>query len=196
MLAASGPMGCWVFGKSFSHNRRLATNSLMVLGRLAGFSNLAVRSLSSTLSIHNSNLTIPLELLSAYDHFYRSGLFEFNQILFKIKRKLVVFMRVLVHALSTPSSNTGVNAAVIAPFSLGQSSTPAPADTSGNSKRKRAAEDKSTERGSKSKKARGAENAPPTAGNGDPVKKPRKKRSDAGQPKGPRRARTGAGSTA
>ncbi|KAJ7705957.1 hypothetical protein B0H16DRAFT_1482015 [Mycena metata] len=96
----------------------------------------------------------------------------------------------------TPSSNTGVNAAVTAPFSLGQSSTPAPADASGNSKRKRAAEDKSTERVSKSKKARGAENAPPTAGNGDPAKKPRKKRSDAGQPKGPRRARTGAGSTA
>ncbi|KAJ7733357.1 hypothetical protein B0H16DRAFT_1768691 [Mycena metata] len=52
----------------------------------------------------------------------------------------------------TPSSNAGVNATVTAPFSLGQSSTSTPADASGNSKCKRAAEDKSTERGSKSKK--------------------------------------------
>ncbi|KAJ7737109.1 hypothetical protein B0H16DRAFT_1730521 [Mycena metata] len=66
----------------------------------------------------------------------------------------------------------------------GNSITPTPA---GGSKRKRASEnsDKST----RAKKAKGGENAPPAGDGGEAVKKPRKKRSDAGVPKGPRKSK-------
>ncbi|KAJ7748094.1 hypothetical protein B0H16DRAFT_1725705 [Mycena metata] len=87
-----------------------------------------------------------------------------------------------------PSSNSGNN-----------SIAATPGNGAGSSKRKRAVEDESTQRPKKlktSKKAKGAdtENTPPAPVDGAPVKKPRKKRSDAGRPKGPR-AKTGAGST-
>ncbi|KAJ7016147.1 hypothetical protein C8F04DRAFT_1282474 [Mycena alexandri] len=62
----------------------------------------------------------------------------------------------------------------------------------GSSKRKRAAEDESTQRPKKSRKAKGVENTPPAVADGEPVKKPRKKRSDAGVP---RKSKNGAGST-
>ncbi|KAJ7036309.1 hypothetical protein C8F04DRAFT_1258162 [Mycena alexandri] len=48
----------------------------------------------------------------------------------------------------------------------------------------------------RSKMASGEENVPPAEGEGEPVKKQRKKRSDAGKPKGPRKPRDGAGRAA
>ncbi|KAJ7033784.1 hypothetical protein C8F04DRAFT_1260516 [Mycena alexandri] len=108
---------------------------------------------------------------------------------------------------TAPQTDAGSMAFVTPPLSLEYNSTSALALSSnaagnsiaathsngaGSSKRKRAAEDESTQRPKKSRKAKGVENTPPAAADGEPVKKPRKKRSDAGVP---RKSKNGAGST-
>ncbi|KAJ7041675.1 hypothetical protein C8F04DRAFT_1176770 [Mycena alexandri] len=71
--------------------------------------------------------------------------------------------------------------------------TLASSNTSGSSKRKRVSQEDSNESApppkKRSKKAKGTQNTPPAEGEGEPVKKQHKKRSDAGIPKGPRKSK-------
>ncbi|KAJ7721907.1 hypothetical protein B0H16DRAFT_1473653 [Mycena metata] len=93
-----------------------------------------------------------------------------------------------------PSSSISTSDPTLASSNAsGGSSNPilASPNTNGSrSKRKRASEnnDKSTPP-PKKKRARGVENAPPSGEGGEPAKRPRKKRSDAGVLKGPRKAK-------